>query len=231
MPSVFIPTPEFPDVPRKAGVPQLVRAAKQVVTPILSIINKVLLVKLWAASKAAPVWGVFDSTGKQVLNPTNIYSFDNRNEWSLPDFPIQNGSFATYNKVVKPFEVPLRMTKGGTLSDRSNFLQQIADIAGDTNLYTVITPERSYQSVNLMHYEVTRRSSEGAFYLAEVDIYFRQILQQPQYTSSMVAGANTSNASNPAAVPPYNQGNVQPQSLVPQDAQSIAATAVAGTIS
>lgn len=217
MPLPNIPVALFPDVPQLPGVPQLVRSLLFPPTPLPDIGTQAAS-GLWASSGQLPTWGVFDQAGVQVLTPDNVLSLNNRNEWRIPDFPVQDGSFASYNKIIIPFETSLRFTKGGSQSDRTEFLDQIKAIAGDTNLYTILTPEVSYLDCNIIRYEVTRRGAEGAFFLTEVDVFFRQILQvAAQYSTS---AANTSNAQNPAAVPPVNAGNVQEQ-----DAPPVAVTA------
>lgn len=215
MPSVFIPKPQFPTVPALPGVPQLVRqsllSAQAALLPIQAVLDTGLLIKelaLLAASRPQ-TWGVFDSNGNKVIDPDSIFAFSDRAEWRLLDYPVEDGAFGTFNKVIVPFENSVRMNKGGSLSDREEFLTSIDNIAGDTNIYQIRTPEKSYLSVNIMRRELIRRSSEGAYFL-EVDLTFRQIQQRtPQYSST---STNTANAQNPAAVPPVNQGNVQ---LVP----------------
>jgi hypothetical protein len=226
MPFSIIPVSPFPNVPALPGVPQLVRSLLFPAAPLPNL-GETASPTLWAASQGLPKWGIFNAAGIRVINPDNVFAFDNRNEWRIPDFPIQQGSFASYNKVIIPFELSLRLTKGGSLSDRTAFLKSIETIASDLNLYTVLTPEKSYISVNVIRYEVTRRSSEGAYFL-EVDIFFKQINQvAAQYSTTAV---NTSNAQNPAAVPPVNQGLIQPSSVVPSAATIKANSAIAQTV-
>lgn len=205
MPSVFVPKPPFPNVPFLLGVPQLVRAL------LFQPANTVTLGaqaqhNLWASAQVVPSWGVFDANGNKVINPDNVFAFSDRAEWRESDYPVQRGTFASFNKVAVPFEDMVRMTKGGSLSDRQQFLKSIDDIAGDTNLYSVRTPEKTYLNMNILRRELLRRSSEGAYFL-EVDIFFRNIIEQtPQYSST---AADTANAQNPSALPVVNQGNVQ----------------------
>lgn len=228
MPLPIIPVPQFPFVPALAGVPQLVRSALNQPPNTVSLGTGALQNQLAAAQQNVFPWGVYNGdTGDQVLKPDSILNLDNRNEWKLSDYPVQVGSFSSYNKVIVPFELSLRFSKGGDLGSRAAFLKSIDDIAGDTNLYSIVTPERTYLDCNITRYEVTRRGAEGAYFLCEVDVYFRQILQvTPQYSST---AADTSNAQNPAAVPPVNQGNLQPSNAVPTAAQQTAASAITQT--
>lgn len=217
MPSVIIVVPPFPNVPQMPGVPQLVRSfsAPASLPPSLGTQAQS---SLWAATKAS-TWGVFDSSGNKVLDPDSVLDFDDRNEWRMSDYTVQANAnntgtgFGTFNKVTLPPENSLRFSKGGSLSDRTDFLNQIEAIAGDTNFYTIITPERSYVNRNITRYEVTRRGASGAYFLCEVDVFFRKIpVAQAVYSST---GANTANAQNAAALPPTNQGNVQATPATP----------------
>lgn len=170
------------------------------------------------------MWGVFNSAGIRVVTPDSILNFDQHNEFQIPDFMVQNGGFASYNKITLPYEISLRFSKGGSLSDRTAFLNQLNAIIGDTNLYTVVTPEQTYAGVNFIRREVMRRGKGAAFFLDEVDVFFRQIAQiQAQYNT---VDQTTANAQNPAAQPATNLGNVSPQTPVPSAAATAAANAV-----
>jgi hypothetical protein len=223
MPSIFIPKPPIPNVPFLLGVPQLVRAL------LFQPANTVTLGAqaqhgLWASSQVAPSWGVYDDNGNKVLNPDNIYAFSDRSEWRESDYPVQRGAFGSYNKVIVPPDQTLRMTKGGSLSQRTAFLKSIRNIEGDTKAYTILSPEETYFSVNVTRVELIRRSSEGAYFL-EVDVYFKTIVEQnAQYSTT---AANTANAANPPALPPVNQGNVQPLTTVPNSVKTVVTNTVA----
>lgn len=196
-------------------MPQVLRSpfagVGQTPLPILSPTIETFLYR--AFLNRAPVWGIFNADNQKVVGADSVLSLDNRNEWKIPDFPIQDGSFASYNKVIIPFEVSVRLVKTGTLSQREQFLQQIKQIAGDTNLYTIVSPEVSYLNCNIMRYEVTRRDNRDAYALWEVDVFFREIKQvQSNYTTAQTLNASVANAQQPAALPAVNQGLTQPGS-------------------
>lgn len=226
MPLPIIPVSLYPQVPRLPGVPQLVRSGLNFPPNNVSLGPQVQST-LGGSIQAGPTWQILDASFNPVIVPDSFLNFDARKEWKLSDYSVQAGSFSSYNKVIVPFETSVRFSKGGNLSARASFLQSIDDISGDTNLYTIVTPEKTYPSVNVTRNEVTRRGAEGAFFLCEVDVYFRQILETAaQYSST---AANTSNAQDPAALPPVNQGTVQPSDDVPPAAAATAANAIANT--
>jgi hypothetical protein len=220
-----IPKPPFPNVPNLPGVPQLRRSPLFPANPGPVLGTAIALGSLWRSLFATPRWGVFkqvpepgpDEGGIQTvvvrgrLQPAvdcdSVLDFGYRNEYDISDYPVQDGDFATYNKVANPYETYVRMSKGGSVEDRDRFLSQINDILKTTDLYYILTPEKQYVNVNPYRHEVTRKEASGAYFLTEVDLYFREIRSvTAQYTQTAVS---TQNAKNPDAAPVDNGGTKQ----------------------
>lgn len=227
MPFPIIPADPFPDVPSFPGVPLLARSAIILDREIVSLIPQPAQDPLPQPPKTAPVWGVFTTDGtKQVITPDSVYDFDYRGEYRISDYPTQQGGFATYNKVYQPFETYVRLTKGKTTADRQQFLKDCEAVLASLDLYTIITPERSYLGCNCTRMEVSRKGVQGAFFV-EVDLYFRQVLQvTPQYSTTAAA---TQNAQVPAAQPVTNLGAVQP-AAIPSDVNNMLGDTVFATV-
>jgi len=209
-----IPKVLYPDVPQLPGVPQLRRAATGAALRaggalVTSLLAPARSGRLWHPPQSETRWGVYNAKHELVLHPDSILDFDQRNEWSLPTYPLQSGSFSNYNKVNLPFEISVRVSKGGTRQQRTLFLEEIAKISATLDLYTILTPERSYLNCNIVRYEVSRRGAAGAYFLTDVDLFFREIRQ----TTPQVANpdADTTDAQNPDARPPVAQGTRQTQ--------------------
>lgn len=217
MPNPIINVPEFPNVAQLPGVPQLVRANQAVNTVRLAV--GAVSSFLGTAAGAKPAWGIFDANGNLVIQPDSFLEFDNSNEWKIADFPVQDGNFESYNKVVIPYTSSVKLSKGGSLQDRKTLLDKVASIAGDTKLYRILTPEKSYPSVNVLRYAIRRMGREGAYFFADLEIFFRNIQSAPSQYSSTTA--NTVNAQNPAATPSQNLGNQLAQSGVPASVQQV----------
>lgn len=231
----------YPDVPAFRGVPQLRRSPTPAQIQALAIATAAINGRLWQSVSAAPTWGIYPAGFKQniaqpnlidrllgsfsnplrpqpeekangrAIVPDSIYAFDYRNEYRVSDFPVQQGAFASYNKVATPFDVTLRLVKASTLEGRAQFLTQVDAVLNKLDLYDVVTPERTYRNVNMTRAEITRRSSQGAYFLTEVDVFFRQVVQvAAQYSTTQAA---TRDAENPSARPSVSQGIVQPAPL------------------
>lgn len=221
----LIPKNPFPDVPLLPGVPLLARAALTVIVDVNAVIQiaakfavQTPLIVLQQAARAKPVWGVFDSNGNKVINPDNVMAFDYRAEWSVSNFPVQNGQFASYNKVLHPFDTSVVLTKGGTENDRTAFILACEHVAASLNLFTIMTPEKQYLNCNVTRMEMSRKETKGAFFVS-VELFFTQIVQvDAQYSSDGAQGTSTANASVPSAVPSVNQGTIQALPPSPQTA-------------
>lgn len=231
----LIPKPAFPNVPKLPGVPQLPRSPLSPTSalPVLSL--GLALGALWKSVFAKSGWAIYKSnvpgtqdakTGdleevvivakrQPVVEPDSFGEFTYRNEWAVSDFPVQSGEFASYNKVANPFETMVRMYKGGTKEARKKFLDSIEAIQGTLDLYDIVTPERTYLGVNVVRYEVSRRGAKGAYFLSEVDLYFREIRQvTATYTTTAVV---TQNAQSASAAPVANNGVIQAITNVKND--------------
>ena len=203
----------FPNVPNLPGVPPIPRTPGEAIGLALRIALPASISALAQPLTPTTNWGIYDQNNNLIVAPDSILSFDNRNEWDVVNFPVQAGAFASYNKVIIPFELSLRMTKGGSVADRAAFLNEIGAIGGDTNLYNIQTPEQTYSNCNITRYEISRKGAAGAYFFAEVDLFFVQIVQvTPQYTTTSL---QTQNAQDASAQPAVNQGNVNPQPVTP----------------
>ncbi|MBZ9683203.1 hypothetical protein LB531_21330 [Mesorhizobium sp. CO1-1-2] len=154
---------------------------------------------LLASAFGQQPWGIYYG-GVPVIIADNVVEVQYRQQWSISDFPVEQGAFASYDKVQIPYDARLRFTAGGSAANRAAMLASIAAIAGDTNLYDVVTPEAVYLSCNFTHYDYTRRSNEGLGLLS-VDIWLIEVRQS--VNSAM------SNTQDPSGASQVNGGTVQ----------------------
>ncbi len=224
----LIPKPAFPNVPKLPGVPQLPRSNLFPPGPPPVLNAVIALGRLAIALTTKPQWGIYkiepppppETTSPDgelsevvvtppkppVLVPDSFLRMQHGQEWQISTAPVQEGGFAAYNKVGSPFEITLRMTKGGTLASRREFLDKLEKISASLDLYRIVTPERVYMKCNVSGYRVVREEQRGAYFLDAVDITFREIREvTAQYTST---AQNTENAQDPSATPVKNGGTI-----------------------
>lgn len=107
-------------------------------------------------------WGIYDDAGNLVLEPDSFIGMDFANNWQISDYPVEQGSFATYNKVATPYSSTVSMAKGGSEADRAAFLTTLDTIADGLTLYTITTPEKNYINATIERYDYERRTHRGA---------------------------------------------------------------------
>jgi hypothetical protein len=202
----------YPNVPNVPGVPPLLRAPG-VPLPILPALLLGDLVTSIGANPGIPQWGLFDEFGDSVIAADNVLDFNYKKAWRVADYPIQEGGFQSYNKVQEPFDIIFRFTCGGSVADRQAFLDSIAAIDGDTNLYTAVTPEEVFQNVNVNGVSYPRTADRVG--LITVDVRLTQIIPAP----SPVFG----NTQSPSGASPINTGTVQPTDPSNSQQQEISA--------
>lgn len=200
------------DIPNLPGVPPL---------PAYSAAVNVALLTADLVSSLpgvfGPQWGLF-LDGESVIDAESVVTLDYKQEWTISDYPLEQGAFETYDKVQLPFEVRLRFATGGSDGDRQAFLQSIDDAANTLDLYDVVTPETVYSSVNITHYDYRRTSSNGVGLIA-VDLTCVEVRVTATATFTN-APQGFSNTAAPSGASPANGGQVSPQTPAATVAQA-----------
>lgn len=221
----------YPNVPLAiAGVPAVLRRQQDLEAARTTIERAQRDI---TNSISAQRWGVFALDGTPVLEPDSVGSFEYGGEYRIVDFPVEGGSFETYDKVATPFNTRLSLTKGGTLPEREEFLTKVEALRSSLDLFNIVTPERTYLNVNVERVGMVRNATNGAGMLT-VELVLREIRQaaRAQYSRTDTAPdetlATTPRAQSaappvsaapgttrqPAAVRKVNQGSVQPKRVV-----------------
>lgn len=152
-------------------------------------------------------WGVFTQAGVAVLVPDSFVDFDFNKDFRVPTYPIERGGFQSYNKVEMPFECRVTMAKSGSNDERQAFLDKCEELVKSLDLYTVVTPEKSYLNANIVGYDYARQATRGAKLLL-IGLRLEEIR-----TASAPAFSKTK---SPSAAKPVNQGPVQPKPPTPK---------------
>lgn len=209
--------PPYPNVPRAPGVPAVARPPFGGVVDAVVILTSDALGILSLFS--GPQWGIFDAGGNPIAIPDSIVGFDYRREYRVSDFPLEQGGFASYDKVQMPYDARVSMTCGGASqlqeligslpgfggpsvqqAARSDFLNDLEAAAASLALLTVVTPEVTYASANIVHMDYRRTRTNGVTLLT-VDLWLVEV--------RVTATAKFSNTQAPAAADPQSGGTVQ----------------------
>ena len=192
-----MPSIPFPDVPDVPGVPPLNRVEIGIdYSDVVSVIasgNPIAFVE----SVLTPRWGIYKAqTLEKVIEPDSVVAFEYRGDARISDFPVERGGIRSYNKVVQPYDIRIKMTCGGvgTLTRmasslagqfvpginagmaREDFLTRLEEMRASLETYELVTPDYVYKSVNLVHFDYKRTNTDGVTLLT-ADLYLREIQQ------------------------------------------------------
>jgi len=151
----------------------------------------------------AQQWGLYDQSGLPAVIADNVQSLEVTLDAQISDFPVENGGFASYNKVIRPFDIRLAMTRGGSVEDRQSFIQQVQEAWQSLDLFNVVTPEVVYLDVNVVGVRRLVESDRGVG-LMMLEVMLRKVRQ-----TGRLAFTNTAEAASAGA---NNNGPVQTQS-------------------
>jgi hypothetical protein len=181
------------------GIPSLLRPAARVTNIAgLLVADGLLLVHQFANSER---WGIY-LKDKLVIAADSMRDIEYRQGSKISDYPQEEGAFQSYNKVATPFEIRVSLTKGGNQRERAAFLSAVEKASASLEIYDVVTPEKTYTSVNIEGYGL-RRAADSGVGLITVEIGLVQVRN--------TARSAFTNTSQPSGAAPQNVGAVQAQ--------------------
>ena len=142
-------------------------------------------------------WMLTDAkTGKNIVEFTSFIDADIKAESKVVTGPIEQGSFASYNKVENPNQIKVTLGISGDTAQLQNAINQLEKYAGSTDLVCLVTPTAEYEDMNLerFDYQLKRETGRGALYVSLSLVEIRQV--QAAYTNVKLA-------------PLHNRGKVQ----------------------
>lgn len=155
----------LPDVPKVPGVPDLPRGIY--VPPVGEIVGD-LLDNAVGTLLGNNAWGIFDENGNDALDADSIIEIEYRNDSQVSNYIQEQGAFASYNKVDNPYEFSVSVAIARNLFNRSRFIRKIEDIRQSTNVYSVVTPEKTYLNATLQGITYRRDNTRVSLIIVEM---------------------------------------------------------------
>lgn len=204
--------PNFPNVPLAPGVPPVNRLQPFVQTPV----NKLTKDAEGIGKGGTSNWGIFGQKGGLALEPDSISAFEFQQEYRISEYPVEEGSFESYNKVTLPFDIRVIMTKGGSLAERKTFLETVDAVVASLDLYTIVTPEAVFPNANLVRHGYRREAESGVTLITE-ELHATEIRTQASVQFVATAPGDRSGGERnpgdthaPSGANPRSNGSVQP---------------------
>jgi Dit-like phage tail protein len=146
-------------------------------------------------AKSSSPWGVFDSNGNPVFDVDTFLGIDDDEKSKVSDFPVEEGAFASYNKVQHPYILKVRMAVGGDVARMTSFINALSDAKTSTELYIVATPATTFQSASLDSFSYKQEAHKGADMIV-AEISFKEIrIVSTAYTNATLPPSKIKNKS------------------------------------
>jgi hypothetical protein len=158
-----------------------------------------------------PQWGIFGSTGGTVLAADAVMTLEYAHDYKVSDYPQEKGAFQSYNKVQIPYQHKVTFA---VASERKAFLDAVEVAVGSLDLFTVVTPEISYPSVNLTHVGYRRIANNGVTTIL-VDVWCEEIRIIGSENLSNTRSTNGAGEQNNGPVQAQDPGNTGPDLAAP----------------
>ena len=211
----------YPSVPNYPGVPSIPRTAAGSPSINISLASSQPLV----ISSQEPIWGIFSATDNSpFFTPSeggtlSTYSFDYSRQTTVSTFPVEMGSFVSYDKVWSPANPVVTLAFSGSESDKARLLDALETACLGTALWDVATPNAEYDNHTIERYTYRRMATKGATMLL-IDVSLKEIKQvtisYSNASGTASSGSATPSTSNtpapqsPSAAPAKSSGQIQP---------------------
>jgi len=160
----------------------------------------------------APTWEILSESGGSALAFDTFLGMEFKNENGVSFEPIENGSFATYNKQHSPHEIRVTLASMLPYMAQQAILSTLDELADGTDLVSLVTPASEYKDLNITAYSYRRDDSGGAGMLV-VEITLTEVRQveTAARTETTEKGTTISkgNAKNKSDVSTQHTGKTQ----------------------
>lgn len=153
-------------------------------------------------------FSIVDSeTSLSAFDFNALIQFEVRAEGMVVSSPIEQGSFASYNKVDSPNYIEVQLAKQGTDDVLQASLKTLDELQTTASKVNFVTPVTEYENYTLESYDfsMSHRDGLGVLYIRLHLIEIREV--SPQYTDSKAI--STANAKNPANASTTDRGKTQ----------------------
>ena len=191
----------YPNIPPLPGVPGLHRSTAGFAAAALTIVGELLPLNLFG-----PRWGIVTPAGSTALTPDSFIEFEYRAERKIPTYPVEQGGFASYNKVALPFDINVIVTcSGNGAMTKIQFLAAIQTMLSELTLVSVVTPDGTFVNCNLIHVDYRREARQGAtLIIAQLKFQEIRVVLPAAPPTSASSGEATSSNGQTSPVPITN---------------------------
>ena len=195
------------------GIPKLLKGvARATVATLLSN----TLGKLYDFFVVPPKWGIYlPGTSTKAISVSSVIAMDIAGAADVSDYPIEQGSFVSYNKVVLPDVFQFRIAQDGFEANRTSLLDWLQRVKNGLDVFDVVCPEFVYPNATLIRYTIRRTAGNGASMIT-ADCVFQQVREKPaKYSTSNTAKPENKQSTPVVQVTPIPTPSIQATDLGP----------------
>ena len=146
-------------------------------------------------------------TGQRFVEFSSVLQIEVNNENLAVSTPIEEGSFANYNKVGSPLDIGVTLAFQGEEFELQLALETLNSFADGLELVTLVTPTAIYDDLNLEIFSYKRNAEDGILVCECHFIEVRQVETDVTTTNYTVPKCK-----NPSSVTTQDTGtaNVEP---------------------
>ena len=93
-------------------------------------------------------WTLLDSEGEKAFDFDSFAKLNLKSESKIIQAPVEKGSFVMYNKLNTPLELKCVLIKQGLPEELQTYVDALLDYADNTNLLSIVTPDKEYSNMN-----------------------------------------------------------------------------------
>ena len=170
-------------------------------------------------------WAILDESGGAAVNFTSFIDLDYQNEGKALEYPIEEGSFASYNKTQNSMELRATVAIQGLDADFNDLLSKLEDYQEKAVKLSIATPSDFYEGFTLetMNY---KRTVENNAHMLTVELVFKEVRE----VKTQVATGVATKPKNPTSAKKVDTGKTQTQAPEPKK-KSFAKKLWTGTLS
>ena len=148
-------------------------------------------------------------TGVSLIPFDSLLSYHVRSEGCTVSAPVEQGSFASYNKVQYPGAIEVQIASTGTDDTLQAILSVLHGLQAQARTFHFITPTAEYSHYTLESYDfsMSQKDGLGVLYVTLKLVEIREVI--PQYTDTKSISEN--DAANAGDVSALDRGRVQAQ--------------------
>ena len=151
-------------------------------------------------------WTILDEGGRTAVNFTSFIDIDYKNDGKALEYPVEEGSFASYNKTQNSMEIRVTLATQGTDAEFNDILAKLEDYQKKAVKLSIATPSDFYDGFTLESMSYTRKVDQNARMLT-VELAFKEVRE----VQTQVSTVAISKPKNPTSAGKKQTGKAQTQ--------------------